>query len=423
MADMGKLAMRLQSLAAADRRTFLEAMLATLAAGNLKFLVEFFKSDPLLNEIAAEPDWGPLKAIEEIVKNYAAVSEIDKELARQLLDRFLSYFFTHREEIGINNVFVWLQPLARFQLLNDAVELVASRQWVPAGADPTEIRRFELMCRRSRASLFRRQRRYAEADEELHQLIDEWRSFDPREVQELSILEYELGYSAYLQGRVDEAARVFFDGSRHAAVAKDRVGELINSFCGYYTQFHGRVIDSHEARRQFQRHYRDLLDQPRQKRVDAWLSTIQHRLFEVACSLGDAEEAFQFAARLKTDDYLKSLVEDVHSRFSARKVLALAAVVRRDWKTALHHFGSFLDADLSNWGAADPELASSVRDDWDELAICYREAGIAAKELGESEVACRIWERGLALPASSGNTFFQNDIRSFLAKHRKVGQN
>lgn len=119
-------------------------------------------------------------------------------------------------------------------------------------------------------------------------------------------MEYEIGYSAFLQGRADESARVFFAGPHHPAAAKDRVGELINSFCGYYTQFHGRAIDTHEARKVFQQHYRDLLDQPRQKRVDAWLSTIQHRLFEVACALGDVDEADQFASRLKSDDYLRA---------------------------------------------------------------------------------------------------------------------
>jgi hypothetical protein len=420
MADMGKLAMRLQSLPETDRRTFLEAMLGTISAGNLKLLVEFFKSDDVLKLISAEADWGPLKVIEEILKNYDAVCKVDEGLARQLLERFLIYLFSHQNDVGIDDAFVWLQPLLKYKLLDDGLELVASKQWTaPVGADGTQSKRFELKCRRVRASRFRRQRSYAEADEELRRLYEEWRSFDPREMQELSVLEYEMGYSAFLQGNVGEAADAFFAGAQHAAEAHDRVREIIDSFCGYYTQFHGRVLDPHEARKQFERRYQELLDHPGQQLVDAWLSTIQGRLFEVACALGDAETAEQFAVRLKDNLYLKSLAEDVHERFAARKVLAFAAVVQCDWKTALRHFACFLDSDLTRWGEPDAGLVRSLHDEargWDELAVCYREAGIALRGLGETGLARRVWERGLSLPANCGNTFFQNDIRGLLAE-------
>lgn len=417
MTLLGNFAMRLELFSEPDRRTFLEVLLATLGgAGNLDLLLEFFQSDPILKAIAAEPDWGPLKVIEEYVKDYPAVCGVDESLARQILERFLSYLFSHHRELGINNVFIWLQPLVEFKLLNDAIELVASRQWNPIGGNPREIKRFELMCRRCRGSLLRRQRRYAEADEELRALGDEWRSFDASEVQELSILEYEIGYSALLQGKIEVAATTFFEGAKHAAEADDRVGQIINSFNGYYSQFHGRTLGAREAKRVFEKHYQDLLDEPRQKRVDAWLSTIQHRLFEVVCALNDAESATQFAVRLRADDYLRSFPEDVHLRFTAHKVLALAAVVRREMRNALHQFAAFLDFDRGKWGPSEADLRRSIHDGWDELAICYREAGIALWELGASHSARAVWERGLYLPANSGNTFYQADIRQLLAE-------
>lgn len=153
MAELGNLASHLQRLPETDRRTFLENILALwLEAGNLERVLEYLKSDAFLHAKVTELDWDPLKIVEDFLKSYPAFRDADQILARRLLERFLAYLFKHQRQFDINDVFVWLQPFAHSQLLHDAVELIASGQWFLADADPKEIKRFELKCRRSRTT-------------------------------------------------------------------------------------------------------------------------------------------------------------------------------------------------------------------------------------------------------------------------------
>ena len=147
-----------------DRRTWLAAVFAILPnARSLNDFARFLLDDEVLAEREQHEDLAFDRVIQDFLENYPRFCDTDERLAKQILEKFTELLFHKEEQIEINNVFVWLQALADPRLLLDTVELVASEQWEPpAETDSRKRKKFELLCRRSRASLWRRKRRYDE---------------------------------------------------------------------------------------------------------------------------------------------------------------------------------------------------------------------------------------------------------------------
>lgn len=403
-----------------DRRTWLAAIFVTFSkAKNLTDFASFLLDDAVLARREEYEELAFDRVIQDFLASYPRFCETDDHLAKQILEKFTGLLFQKEEDIDINNVFLWLQALSDSRLLLDTVELVATRQWRPHGdCEPLKRKRFELLCRRSRASLWRRSRSYDAARNELSSLLVEWKEFDATEKKELSIIEYEIGYMGYLLGDADESAKVLFDGARHAEEMGDTIGKIINSFCGYNSLYQGRKMSTENAKTFFNQYLAEMLEQnalkPREPRVVGWLFTMSHRLFEIACEENDEQMAEKYGEDVLRNELVQRGKNDLTYRLIRKSDAARLATVKSDWSEALRNWATFLHLELHGFQECIEQDLVDFHHTRPEQALCYREAGTVLRRLGENDQARRVWTRGLECPDDAGNKFFKEDIRTLL---------
>ena len=410
-----------------DRRATMAAILKGMMGGsNLREFAQFLCDEVYLQERERLEEAKLNRVILDFLSAYPKFVETDEDLARQILHRFIDLLFRRDEELDVTNTFAWLQSGVNVSLLLDAVEHVASEQWHnPADADPRKIQRFRLLCRRSRASLWRRQQRYEEAREELVKLIGEWEDFDPQELKEVAVIHYEIGYLDYLRGEISSSAEALFRGAELAEQAGDPVGQLINSFNAYHSLYQGRRISLDDADQEFRKHLRQLIElarnHPEDARCGSWRRSICQRLFVLACEREDPQAAETFLADANRGGLTSRGDPDpayVFVRCCNEGRLALA---RDHHDAALRHWATFLDVELPGLEQFRDENVREIHLARFEQAAFYLLAGRTYLFRGESEIANRLFARGLKLCADKGNTFFHEDIRQLMKEHNLPG--
>lgn len=390
-----------------------------MASQNLQEFARFLCKDRFVEERERLEDTGFDRVILDFLNTYPKFVETDPKLARQILHRFIDLLFRRDEELDVTNTFAWLQSGVNVSLLLDAVEHVAGDEWhSPNDADPRKLKRFTLLCRRSRASLWRRRQHYAEAREELVSLLEEWSEFDPQEIKELSVIDYEIGYLDYLRGDIQSSADALFRGAKLAEQAGDPVGQLINSFNAYHSLYQGRQISLDEAEREFRRHLEELIDQtrrhPNDARTGSWRRTICHRLFGLACERGDRKAAENYLTEARRGGLTPRGDPDPAFVFVRSCLEGRWEFLCGNDEAALRQWAAFLDVRLPGLEKFRNDKVHQIHRDRYEQALFYRDAGRIYLRRDQPELARQLFLRGLRLRADKGNTFFQADIRQLM---------
>jgi tetratricopeptide (TPR) repeat protein len=220
------------------------------------------------------------------------------------------------------------------------------------------------------------------------------------DLEQLGRVEYDIGYIHFLQGDLDEAEDLFTRAAEHSRDGGDPVGEWVSRCVHARIRFLREDIAPYEfrdrlleARGVFDAGVADARKGPLAVR---WQMNVKAHLFEAALAAGDeagAEKAFE---ELKEDAWIRQ-----HDREAGlRAVRGRLAMLRRDWDEAVRLLRAHLKRDLSVGEKAE----ARSRD--------YLDLGIALQELGRTDEATEVWQRGLACPDHLGNGIWKERIRA-----------
>lgn len=361
--------------------------------------------------------------VRELLTRYSYCCRLDERIGVEVIDEFLQLGIEKGPDgrFLIEDSALWLQPLAGSNLWEKAVGRVVSGEWRAADLHPSDSIFFSRDCRRFQARLYRQQRRVPDAISQLTELQNEWSQSarTEREFQELATVLWELGYANFQRAGMDHAKEFFKQSDRFASDAADRVAVIIAQFNLMWCDYHARRLPPDTAKRIAERYREQLRDYARlDERAKQWLSNIDGRLFLLALDEKNGALAVKIYDSFRKNEAHKRSEEDPRIRLWQHIHQGRLAVVMGEHRQALEHFSRFLRLPVSKFGDPQPDQVGLVTDH-SEIALAFRDAGIALDKLGMRSCAAEVWRAGLDLPDDTGNSFVkQRDLRQLLRGNR-----
>lgn len=244
----------------------------------------------------------------------------------------------------------------------------------------------------------------------------------------LSKIEFEMGYIEFLLCHFDDAVKYFNKSSETALKDNDTVGSEIGNFRVIHTQYVGGMLEAPEARERMLKsndsfytmasRFNKNGNESEATRCRNWVFNIEGRLFGIAINESNVEDAERYYKSFMSEQSTQNLLSS-DPVDPGRMILKLSkngrlSYIKNNFQESLSFFSQYLNASLSEFGAANIELvdhASGIQ----EITRDYLFAGKALLALGNKEKAKEVFEAGMKLNPDDGNRTFQIKMEMLLS--------
>lgn len=343
-----------------------------------------------------------LQCREAMQKKHQSTSEL-QQLARELAKHVIRQIDSEQDSVlDIEDLHAFLAFRKDTQLYRDLLEagtslLKTNRQRTRTNS----LQRLYLGMRARQGNLLRRDGDLEAAEKLLAELQIELVAFGPS--AELSRVEYDLGYIAYLEGDLERGATLIEKSAKTALQGDNEFGHWISACVAAHQRWLLALENSNGIDATYKMH--EVLDQAlevfeRRKFDDTtserWVMNVHAHRFNLAYRAKDGDKAKSILEFLENDPWLKGFGDDITvARYRAR--LAILE-------------GRYIE------GANGLKALSMMRlkrsDKEESLAEDFMDAGFGYRLGGDEKLARQMWNITMKLPRSYGNSYWQNIVRS-----------
>ena len=234
--------------------------------------------------------------------------------------------------------------------------------------------------------------------------------------KDLSRIEYEIAFLYQLTEQVEDAIAFFGYSIESAKKGNDLKGEMIAEHCISRIKYFSDLLTVDDVIAETQKHrdgFATLMhkssDNKERTVCEGWVYNMDSYLLVLAveaCDLELAEHAYPRVVQYLNENDMR--ITGKHRLVSA---LGMLNLVRGEYDQSLKAFSKLIDCDLSEWGEQDEELIHHIENVLEFTpSRDYLHAGRALLGLGRTEMAMKVFNKGLKFPRTESNYFMLNKI-------------